>query len=204
MAMILRSTLTSPFGRKVRMAIHHLGLEDRFEIVPANTGDPEDSLRRQNPLGKMPALILDDGTVLFDSRVILEYIDARAGGGRLIPANGPARYRALTLAALADGIIDAALLITYEARFRPEGERSAVFVAHQRDKIVRALDRLEADPPAIEPLTVGAIGLASAFGYLDWRKALDWRANYPALVAWHARFAAATPAFAATEAPPTG
>lgn len=201
MAMILRSTLTSPFGRKVRMAIHHLGLEDRFEIVPASTADPGDSLRRQNPLGKMPALILEDGTVLYDSRVILDYIDALAGGGRLIPASGAARYRVLTLAALADGIIDAALLITYEARFRPESERSAVFVGHQRDKIVRALDRLEANPPEIEPVTAGTIGLAAAFGYLDWRKALDWRTDYPALVGWHKSFAAAVPAFAATEAP---
>ncbi len=126
----------------------------------------------------MPALILDDGTVMFDSRVILDYIDAIAGGGGLIPAEGAARRRALTLAALADGIIDAAPLMTYEARFRPEG-----------------------DPPAIEPLTVGGIGLACAFGYLDWRKALDWRARYPALVGWHGRFAAAVPAFEATEAP---
>ncbi len=201
MTMILRSTLTSPFGRKVRMAIHILGLEGRFEIVPASSADPDDTLRQQNPLGKMPTLILDDGTAMFDSRVILDYIDALAGGGRLIPAKGEARHRALTLAALADGIIDAALLITYEARFRPEDARSETFLAHQRDKIVRALVRLEADPPAIEPLTVGAIGLACAFGYLDWRQALDWRADYPALLDWHRRFAAAVPAFAATEAP---
>ncbi|MEE8333616.1 MAG: glutathione S-transferase N-terminal domain-containing protein [Alphaproteobacteria bacterium] len=201
MTMILRSTLTSPFGRKVRMAIHHLGLQDQFEIVPASTADPDDTLRQQNPLGKMPTLILDDGTVMFDSRVILDYIDGMAGGGRLIPAKGDARHQTLTLAALADGIIDAALLITYEARFRTEDMRSETFLTHQRDKIIRALVKLEANPPAIEPVTVGTMGLACAFGYLDWRKALDWRADYPALVDWHNRFAAAVPAFAATEAP---
>jgi len=169
--------------------------------VPASTADPEDSLRRQNPLGKMPTLILDDGTAMFDSRVILDYLDRLAGGGRLIPEAGEARYRALTLAALADGVIDAALLITYEGRYRDEAQRSERWLSHQRDKIVRALDRLAADPPPVEPVTIGTIGIACAFGYLDWRKALDWRARYPALVGWHARFAAAVPAFAATEAP---
>src|ERR1700758_601087 len=105
--MILRSALASPFVRKVRCAAAFLGLEGDIKLEPADTADPSDSVRRQNPLGKIPALILDDGTVLYDSRVILEYLDHRAGGGRIVPA-GPARFDALPRQALADGIMDAA------------------------------------------------------------------------------------------------
>ena len=106
----LRTSLASPFGRKVRIAVALLGLEGRIAIVPADTGDPADSLRMQNPLGKIPALIAEDGEAIFDSRVIVEYLDGLAGGGRLIPIDFAARIAALTLQALADGIGDAALL----------------------------------------------------------------------------------------------
>jgi len=194
----LRSSPSSPFGRKVRIAAAWLGLDGRIAVEPANTGDPADSLRRQNPLGKIPALILEDGQAIFDSRVIVEYLDGLAGGGRLLPvALGP-RIRALTLQALADGIADAAILQVYEKRVREPAERSAGWVAYQAEKVSRSLAALEAEPPAADAVDVGAIALASALGYLDLRFAGEWRGDHPKLVAWLDAFAAAVPAFAAT------
>ncbi|HEV7286859.1 MAG TPA: glutathione S-transferase N-terminal domain-containing protein, partial [Kaistia sp.] len=108
--LVLRSSPASPFGRKVKIAAHHLGLMDRIDIVAADTADPNEVLRQQNPLGKIPALILEDGTVLYDSRVIVEYLDHLAGGAKIIPADASTRYPVLAAQALADGIADAALL----------------------------------------------------------------------------------------------
>src|SRR5262245_46815147 len=104
--LVLRSSASSPFGRKVKIAAALLGLKDHIKVVMADTTDPADSLRSENPLGKIPALILEDGTVLFDSRVIVEYLDFMAGGDRIIPP-APARFDALCLQALADDITDA-------------------------------------------------------------------------------------------------
>src|SRR5689334_7765073 len=112
--MILRTTETSPFGRKARLAALHLRLMDRIECVPASVDDPGDVIRRDNPLGKMPALVLDDGRVVYDSRVILETFDHMAGGGRILPTDWDARLAALTQQALGDGLMDAALLMVYE------------------------------------------------------------------------------------------
>ncbi len=109
MGMTLRSVDPSPFGRKVRLAAAVLGLTDQITIEPADAMNVDDSIRRQNPLGKIPALILDDGRALFDSRVIIEYLDTVAGGGRVIPAEIDARFQALCTAALADGILDAGI-----------------------------------------------------------------------------------------------
>ena len=196
---ILRSSPPSPFGRKIKIAAAELGLLDRLDIHMADTNDPSDSLRRENPLGKIPALILDDGTVLFDSRVILEWLDLEAGGGRILPAGRDARFATLRLQALADGIADAALLIVYEGRLRAESERSPNWLAHQQGKIDRALDALEAAPPASDaPITVGPIALACALGYLDLRLAGRWRDGRPRLVAWLDAFAARVPAFEKT------
>ncbi|SMX32849.1 glutathione S-transferase family protein [Actibacterium lipolyticum] len=197
---ILRSTLTSPYGRKVRMAAHTLGLFDKIQVVPGDTRDPNDDLRVQNPLGKMPCLLTNDAT-LFDSRVILEYLDAQAGGARIIPADGIARYRCLTLAALADGVTDAALLMVYEGRFRDRDQVSQVWLDHQSDKIARALSALSVAPPAPEKTDVASISLACALGYLDWRKSRAWREEWPQLVAWLSRFSANEPAFNLTEQP---
>jgi glutathione S-transferase len=119
-SLVLRSTVTSPFGRKVRMAIEVLALRDRIVMQPANPLDKNDSLRRQNPLGKMPCLMLSDGTAIYDSGVIIEYLAELAGDTRLLPARGLARYKALTQARLADGITEAALLMVYH---RPSAAR---------------------------------------------------------------------------------
>ena len=194
----LRTSPTSPFGRKVRIATALLGLEARVAIVPADTGDPADSLRQQNPLGKIPALIAEDGEAIFDSRVIVEYLDGLAGGGRLFPADLAARIRALTLQALADGIADAAVLQVYERRMREPAERSAKWVDYQAGKVTRALAALESKPPEAGAIHVGAIALACTLGYLDLRFAGEWRTGHPKLVAWLDAFAAAVPAFAAT------
>ena len=98
--MILRSTPPSPFGRKVMLAASVLGLSSDIKIEPADPNDAADTLRRQNPLGKIPTLVLEDGSTLFDSRVIVEYLDHRAGGGKIIPHEPKARFAALRLQAL--------------------------------------------------------------------------------------------------------
>ena len=195
--LILRSSPTSPFGRKIKIAIAELGLDDRIEIVPADTNDPVESLRRQNPLGKVPTLVFEDGTTLFDSRVIAEYLDHLAGGGRLFPT-GEARFAQLRLQAVADGICDAGLLQVYETRLRSPETRNAAWVENQAGKVARALASLEAAPPAHDRPRIGEIALACALGYLDLRFEGGWRAGHPALVAWLDAFAARVPAFEAT------
>jgi glutathione S-transferase len=198
--LILRSSSASPFGRKVRIAAAMLGLSERIEIVAADTGDPEDSLRRQNPLGKIPALIGEDGEAIFDSRVIVEYLDwlAGAGSGVLFPGDPAARFRALTLQALADGITDAAILQVFELRHRDPALRSAKWLDYQADKVTRALAALERRPPEASARNIGAIALACAFGYLDLRFEGLWRSAHPRLVAWLEAYSAGVPAFEAT------
>jgi glutathione S-transferase len=198
---VLRSTLTSPFGRKVRMAIDVLGLGDRVTIVSANTLDENDTLRQQNPLGKLPCLLLPDGTALYDSTVIIEFLQETAGTDRLLPLRGLARYKALTLATLADGITDAALLMVYEGRFRDPGTHSQRWLAHQRGKIMRTLAAFEAAPPDPAKTDIATIALACAFGYLDWRKPVDWRLEHPRLVQWLEAFSKLEPALERTRIP---
>jgi glutathione S-transferase len=199
---ILRSTLTSPYGRKVRIAVDILGLADRITRLDANTLDENDTLRSQNPLGKMPCLLLTDGTPIYDSRVIIEFLQEVAGSERFIPATGIARYRALTGAALADGITDAALLMVYEGRFRPPDMRSDRFLSHQRGKVERGLATFAQSPPDPARTDIVSIGLSCALGYLDWRQPVEWRPHYPALVAWLDSFSANEPAFGRSH-PPT-
>jgi glutathione S-transferase len=195
---ILRSSPPSPFGRKVKIAAALLGLSSRIEVVATDTTSATDTIRIQNPLGKIPALILEDGTAIYDSRVILEYLDLTAGGGRIIPASPAERFKALVLQATADGLMDAALLRRYEVAMREPGERSAKWDAHQADKVARTLAFLEANPPAESPITVGEIAVACALGYLDLRFDGLWRKEHPKLVAWLDRFADMVPSFEAT------
>jgi glutathione S-transferase len=198
--MILRSSPASPFGRKVRIAASILGLAHAIEVQPADTNDPADSVRRQNPLGKIPVLIAPDGTALFDSRVILEYLDDHAGGGRIVPRDPKLRFAALRLQALADGIMDASILQVYEGRYRPAEKHEQRWLDLQAGKVARTLAALESDPPGLDATPhVGQIATACALGYRDLRFAGAWRAEHPRLVAWLERFAAAVPAFAATK-----
>jgi glutathione S-transferase len=197
--MILRSSPPSPFGRKVKLALGILGLEKDVTIEKADPTDAADSIRRQNPLGKIPALIIEDGTVLYDSPVILEYLDHRAGGGTIIPTDPNARVKALVLQALCDGILDAGILLVYEGRWRPPEMAVQKWLDHQTGKVARALATLEAAPPALTSVPdVGAITLACALGYGDLRFEGKWRKDHPRLVAWLDAFAAQVPAFEKT------
>ena len=181
-----------------------LGMDGDVEVVGADTSDANAAIRTLNPLGKIPALVLDDGRALFDSAVILEYLDARAGGARIIPAAGAARFDALTRAALANGLIDAALLKVYEHRYRPADKVVASWLDYQDGKVERVLAAFEAAPPqetADMARSVADITLACGLGYLDFRFAGHWREGHPKLVAWLAAFEADVPGFAATRPP---
>ena len=198
--MILRSVPASPYGRKVKIAAKVLKLFDRLDIQPADTTSPSDTLRQQNPLGKIPVLLLDDGTAIFDSRVIVEFLDQLAGGGIIVPRNS-SRWDVLTRAASAEGIMDASLLLRYEQTVRTAEQRSTSWTDNHQGKIDRALAVCEAKPPApTDPPDVAQIGLACALGYQDLRFEGKWRAGHPKLAAWLDRFAAAVPAFAETRA----
>jgi glutathione S-transferase len=196
----LRTHPISPFVRKVRIGAALCGIADRLRLEPTDTNDPKDSVRTQNPLGKIPVLILEDGSALYDSPVILEYFDELAGGGRIIPRAGAARFEALRLQALGDGLMDAAVLQIYEARFRPPEKHEPRWLELQAGKVTRALAALEAAPPPFAAmLHVGHIATACALGYLDFRFAGRWRDAHPTLVDWLDQFAWKVPAFAETK-----
>ena len=202
--MILRSSPSSPFGRKVRIALSLLGFDGDVKIEPADTTDVNDSVRAQNPLGKIPVLIAEDGAAYYDSRVILDYLDDRAGGGKIVPREPKARLAALRLQALCDGILDASILTIYETRWRKADAHEPKWLEHQAGKVTRALAALEAAPPALEAglPNVGQIALACVLGYRDFRFGGGWRGDHPRLVAWLDIFAARVPGYAATK--PTG
>jgi glutathione S-transferase len=199
--MILRSAPPSPFGRKVQIALSLLGFDD-VKIEATDTMDAASPLRQQNPLGKIPVLITEDGAPYYDSRVILEYLDERAGGGKIIPSAAAQRLPALRLQALCDGILDASILTIYEGRWRTPDKHEPKWLEYQAGKVERALSLLEAAPPALpgdgELPHVGHIALACTLGYRDLRFAGDWRKHHPRLVGWLDDFAAGVPAFAAT------
>jgi glutathione S-transferase len=201
--MILRFSPSSPFVRKVRIAIALLGFEEDVTLERADTTDPHDSLQKANPLAKIPVLIAEDGIAIYDSRVILDYLDARAGGGKIVPHGGKERLEALRLQALADGILDASILTVYEGRFRKPEMHEPKWLDRQAGKVSRALAVLEAaPPPTSRPQAlpnVGQIALACALGYRDVRFGGGWRADHPRLVAWLEDFAARVPADAATK-----
>jgi glutathione S-transferase len=187
----------SPFARKVTIAAHELGIADRIamERVVVSMADPSRDVMRFNPLGRIPALILDDGAVLHDSRVIIEYLDVTFGGGLLPPA-GEARWRALTLQALADGLMESDLRWLEESRF-DLAQRREPYVASMKAKIAAGLDSIEAAPPST--VTVGEIALGSMLAHLDFRFPGDpWRPSRPTLSAWFETFAA-RPSMVATK-----
>jgi glutathione S-transferase len=198
--MILRFSPASPFVRKVRIAIALLGFANDLTLERADTTDPNDSLRKTNPLGKIPVLIVEGGGAIYDSRVILDYLDERAGGGKIVPRAGKERLGALRLQALADGILDASILTVYEGRYRKPEMQEPKWLDLQAGKVSRALSVLEAAPPpdAQALPNVGQIALACALGYRDFRFGGSWRADHPRLVSWLDNFAARVPAYAAT------
>ena len=187
--MKLRYAPTSPYVRKVVVVLAELGLDDRVARIDTLVWDPGTDIGATNPLGKVPALVTDDGTVLYDSPVICEYLNDLAGGA-LVPA-GAARWHTLRLQALGDGILDAAILRLLEGR-RPAERQSADWMARQKRSIDRALDVLEGEAGAWgDALTIAQITAGCALGYLDFRfGAEDWRPGRPNLTAWDAGFAA--------------
>jgi len=190
--MLLYHSPASPFGRKVMVVLHETGLLPGVELEAAggNPVAPGTMPVTRNPLGKIPVLERDDGPALYDSRVICRYLDDLAGG-RLYPEK-PRLWETLTLEATGDGIMEAAILMLYEERTRPEELRFAPWVEGQWAKIARALDAVEARWLAhlAGPLDAGQIAVGCALGYVDFRlPARDWRAGRPGLTAWAARFA---------------
>jgi len=188
----------SPYVRKARITAMVKGLDAKLEVVARD--DPQlDALRARNPLGKIPVLLREGGEAIFDSHVICEYLDSLAPEPVLFPASGDARWRTLTLAALADGILDAALLLVYEGRYREQGMRVQGWIDMQQAKIDAALDVLESAPPLWSGHPdYGHITVAAALGYLDFRRDGAWRAGHPAMVEWLQAFAGAVPAYEQT------
>ena len=186
--MKLRWSPTSPYTRKVTVTAIETGLDSRIERIltmPAKAPD----LPKDNPLGKVPTLILDDGSSLVDSPVIVEYLDNLHGGEKIVPPTGPARWKALKLQALADGILDAAVLRLYEIR-RPDQFRWADWIAKQKTVVARTLDLFDGEAKGFDQkMTVGQLSVAIALDYLDFRfGADDWRKGRPNLTQWHRKF----------------
>ncbi len=183
----------SPFARKCLVAAHELGLRERLELLPAaaHPVNRDRSIVVHNPLGKVPTLITDDGTVLYDSRVICDYLNA-LGDGHLIPLERTARWNVLVEQSLADGIMDAAVLARYEMAVRPEALRWNDWLAGQLDKVTCALADLEKRAAGFgDRVDVGTIAFGCALGYLDFRfQSLAWRDKGPNTAAWFERFGA--------------
>ncbi|HUT47989.1 MAG TPA: glutathione S-transferase [Alphaproteobacteria bacterium] len=187
--MILRFLPHSPYARKVVVAAHELGMIDAIEVVEAHVFDPETPLLAENPMGKVPALIRDDGSVLYDSTVICEWLDAQDGQNRLFPAAGEARIQALRRNALGDGLGQAATWNIRE-RYRPDGERSDGYMAYYERTIDRCLAALEAEDieTAGRRFDIGDVATACAISYLDFRYPdRAWRERFPKLGAWVAQ-----------------
>ena len=185
MAKVLVSS-ASPYSCKVLMAAAHAGIP--LQAVPVETSKPTEEFLKANPLGKIPVLIADDGETIFDSRAITQYLN-RQSGNKLYPRNPAKRTDAERLEALADGIADCALAHVYERRSRPEEIVHQPWLDKQWDKVSRALDALNAEPPRLgRKITGGHIALRAVLGYLDLRFAGKWEKGRGKLKRWAARF----------------
>ncbi len=197
--MTLLSSPLSPYGRKVKMTAAIKGLSSKIALVLTDTNKGDPALNKHNPLAKIPCLITEDGMAIYDSHVICEYLDSIGTGPVLFPRSGAARWQTLTGGALADGMIDAALLLVYEKRFRPENMSVQGWMDRQWAKINQSLDHLEVQPPQwSDHPDYAHLTLATALGYLDFRHGGTWRGTHPRLVAWLDDFARVVPAFEAT------
>lgn len=192
---------TSAYVRKVMVCASVLGLADEIERLDsaAHPIERDERIAVFNPLAKVPALRTENGLCLYDSRVICEYLNARARGD-LYPAQGDARWRSLARQALGDGMIDAALLARYEFSARPPEKQWQNWADAQLKKVAAALAEIESQVSSFSahPNDIGLIAIGCALGYLDFRFAgLNWRAGHPLTAAWFALFDA-HPAMAAT------
>lgn len=198
--MKLRMSATSPYVRKVLIAAHEIGVIDQIELVPTLAWSPDTDLPNDNPLGKVPALILDDGQVLFDSPVIVDYLDSLHPGPKLTPAAGPETWAQRRLHALGDGILDAAVAVRIEQAIRPQQFQWQGWVDRQVAAIDRSLNVLETECVAWgDRFGAGQIAVVTALCYLDFRlRFVDWKSTHPRLAAWAAG-QAARPSVVATE-----
>jgi glutathione S-transferase len=184
-------SLTSPYARKVRIVLAEKKIEADF--VPENVWAPETTIGQHNPLGKIPCLVMDDGSAVFDSRVIVEYVDTLSPVGKLIPADGRERAAVKTWEAMADGLLDAGILARLEATWRPAEQQSPAWVERQMSKIDGALKGMsiglgESTHCHNNQFSLADIAVGCALGYLDFRfPSLDWRAPYPNLDQLHQR-----------------
>ena len=200
--MKLFHSANSPFVRQCLVAAHELGLAERIELVPAAAHpiNRDRAVVEKNPLGKIPALITDDGSVLHDSRVIVDFLND-LGGGDLVPV-GDARWSALTGQSLADGMLDAAVLARYETALRPEALRWNDWLQGQLEKVASGLLELESRAMHFgDRVDIGTIAFGCMLGYLDFRFAqLEWRESHPNTAAWFTWFAGRD-SMVATKAP---
>ena len=193
--MKLRYSPTSPYVRKVCVMAHETGLEQRIERLAIDSLNKDDIVNSPNPLGKVPVLETDDGQWIYDSPVICEYLDSLHDGPKLLPEAGPARWEALSRQALADGMVDATVLIFIEGLRKPE-RQSLGWIAHNKAAVARAIAALE-DQAKIGagglegPVTIGHIAIAVALDFvLMGLPDEDWRGDHPELARWFAAFAA--------------
>jgi glutathione S-transferase len=186
--MRLHATITSAYARKVWVVAHEKGLLGRVERLSTNP-HLDEYLRKDNPLCRVPTLVLDDGEVLFDSPVICEYLDSLGDGPALFPSAGPARWRALRLQALGDGLLDANVSRRMEV-IRPPHERSPAWISRQIQAVNAACAWLEERLTDLAgPITIGHVALGCALGYFDIRFNEDlWRERFPGLAEWHNKF----------------
>jgi len=200
----LIGSLTSPYVRKVRVVMAEKRIEFKLELE--DVWEPDTRITGFNPLGKVPCLVMEDGDPIFDSRVIVEYLDTISPVGKLIPAGGRERAEVRTWEALADGLLDAAILIRIELTQRSSEQQSAAWIARQRSKIDAALEAMSRgldDQPwcNAHAYTLADIAVGCALAYLDFRfPAIDWRGRHPNLERLYEKLLA-RPHFAET-APP--
>ena len=189
--MLLRHSHTSPFVRKVTVLLHETGLASKVEIETVDGWSEPDHLTADNPLSMVPTLVLDDGSSLYDSPVICDYLDRQHTGPKMIPDDGPARWRVLREQALADGMLDSAVLIFVETFKRPQEKRWDWWLEVKQRAITRSLDLLEQRVDEFAGrVDLGTISTAVALAYLDLRGAVgEWRDGRPGLSAWFAEFA---------------
>lgn len=182
----------SPFVRKVMVCAHELGVADRLELETVVTSPVEQSpaLVAASGYAKIPTLVLDDGSLMVDSRVICEFLDTLTDRAGMVPASGPARWTALRMAALGDGLCDTAVGLRYELLLRPKQFQWDDWIEAQSARLRRSLDEIESKYlDDIAGLDIGAISIACALGYLDFRFAdMAWRDGRPGLAAWYATF----------------
>lgn len=179
----------SPFARKVRIAAIETGLIDKIELTPATVApaQPNEEYSKITPLRKLPVLILDNGDVLLDSYVIVEYLDELAGGGKLIPTSGPERWRVKSDHSLLQGMLDSMLLCRYEGMVRPEPLRWKAWSDDHWSRVWAGMARFENKPEVLSgPFNIAQIGLVCVLGYADFRFAdCGWRKAFPKLDAFH-------------------